>query len=579
MIFKALACDYDGTLASGDRIGAEALFALGRAREAGVCLILVTGRTFFELIRVCERLDLFDAVVGENGGVLYFPSRGMIRDQGLPPPPRFLVELDRRGISFQVGRVVVGTARADEAAVREALAAAGVSLDVVYNRDALMLLPAGVSKGTGVRQVIRTLDLSSHDVLALGDAENDLDLFDVCGWAGCPANAVPALKEQADWIFPGEDGPGIAQAIVGSVLNGLLPVTHSPRHRITLGWVIGTSDPVTIPARGVNVLIQGDPLSGKSWLAGGLVERLIGRRYAVCVIDPEGDFHVLARLPGVSWTRIREEISWEAALGHFDSDPAACVVADLSALPHARKVGMIEKGLEAIRQLRRRLGRPHWVVLDEAHYSLHGEGVADHAAGCEEKGFCLATYRASWLRESVIRTVDVFVLARTTVPEELAFLGSALGQFSWDGAGTTSILPELPRGEFLLIQTEPAGERTALTFVATPRETPHVRHLEKYAESPLSPERRFYFRHPDGRLAAIAENLNDFRRAVASVDERVLTSHAARGDFSRWLLEVFSDRELGGQLRKIETRWCREEVPDLRRAILELIATSYKAKR
>jgi hydroxymethylpyrimidine pyrophosphatase-like HAD family hydrolase len=83
--FAALACDYDGTLAFADRIGPEALAALERARQTGLRLILVTGRTFFDLTRVCERLDLFDGVVAENGAVLYFPRAGALRD--LAPPP------------------------------------------------------------------------------------------------------------------------------------------------------------------------------------------------------------------------------------------------------------------------------------------------------------------------------------------------------------------------------------------------------------------------------------------------------------------------------------------------------------
>jgi HAD superfamily hydrolase (TIGR01484 family) len=86
--FSALACDYDGTLAFADRIGPEALGALERARQAGVRLILVTGRTFFDLTRVCERLDLFDGVVAENGAVLYFPRPGVWFRSS--PPPRLL---------------------------------------------------------------------------------------------------------------------------------------------------------------------------------------------------------------------------------------------------------------------------------------------------------------------------------------------------------------------------------------------------------------------------------------------------------------------------------------------------------
>ncbi len=578
MIPRALACDYDGTLASQDRIGPVALAALGRARAARLALILVTGRTFFELTRVCECLDLFDAVVAENGAVLYFPRSGVLRDQAPTPSPRLLAELDRRGIIYQVGRVIVGTARTEEARVREALEAAGVDLDLIYNRAALMLLPPGVSKGTGVRHVIRDLGLSSHDVLGVGDAENDLALFDACGFTACPANAVPALKTRADWVFPGEDGEAIAEAITG-ILEGRLPIARSPRHQIELGWAVETSEAVTIPARGVNVLIHGDPLSGKSWLAGALVERLVARRYAVCVLNPEGDYHVLARLSGTAWAEIGNDAALERLLAQFERDPSACVVADLSAVPHARKVRIIEKALAQIHELRDRLGLPHWVVLDEAHYSLHQEGVREAAIRIEDKGFCLPTYRPSWIRESVVNAVDVFVLARTTAPEELACLRAALADPTGESERAIAVLPALPRGEFVVIQPREPGGRGALTFVPAPRETVHVRHLRKYADSVVSPARRFVFRHPDGRSAATADSLSSFRHAVAAVDGGVLAYHARRGDFSRWVLDVFSDRELEVQLRKTEARWRRGEALELRELIGRVIAIRYGPDR
>jgi hydroxymethylpyrimidine pyrophosphatase-like HAD family hydrolase len=356
MRFQALACDYDGTLAFDDRIGEEALAALERARGAGLRFILVTGRTFFELIRVCERLDFFDAVVAENGGVLYFPTTGVMHDQAPPPPPRLLAELDRRSVPFQLGRVIVGTWRNEEPRVREALAAVGIGMAIIYNRAALMLLRPGVSKGKGVEQAIRALGLSFHDVLALGDAENDLDLFEACGWTACPANAVPELKDRADWIFPGDDGASIAAAIDGPILSGLLPMARSRRHQVALGWLAETSEEAVIAERGINVLIQGDPFSGKSWLSGVLIERLLGRRYAVCIIDPEGDYQVLAPLPGVTWTDVVDDEDLDAALAPFDHDPQACIVLDLSTLPQARKVGIIERGLELLRERRHRRG-------------------------------------------------------------------------------------------------------------------------------------------------------------------------------------------------------------------------------
>jgi hypothetical protein len=577
MFFKALACDYDGTLASEDRIGPAARAALERARQAGTRLVLVTGRTFFELSRVCDCLDLFDAVVAENGAVLYYPGPAMIRDQGPPVPARLLAELDRRGTYYQVGRVIVGTARADEGTVRDALAAAGVTRDLAYNRAALMLLPAGVSKGSGVEQALRFLCLSPHDVLALGDAENDLPLFEACGFSACPGNSLPVVRERVDWVLPGAHGDGIAAAITEQILPDRLDVRHSPRHRIPIGWVAATSGPVTIPARGVNVLIHGDPHSGKSWLAGALVERLVTARYSVCVLDPEGDYRVLARLPGLAWTEVHEPEDVDRALDVLARDPAASSVLDLSVLPHASKVAVIERGLRSIQGTRRSLGRPHWTLIDEAHYSLHEGGVAADALDLEEHGFCFVTYRPSWLRGEVTRAVDVFVLARTTGAEELAFFGATLPATDGLGAGISEALARLPRGEFLLVQRDRDPHHDALTFVAAPRQTVHIRHLTKYVDSCVPSGREFLFRDPDGQVQGTADSLQAFRREVATAPAPVLAHHAERGDFSRWVRDVFADAELARQLRKIEARWRRQELGDLRQAVDALITIRYGA--
>jgi phosphoglycolate phosphatase-like HAD superfamily hydrolase len=574
VFFKALACDFDGTLAVDDRIGSSVRDALERAKKAGLRLVLVTGRTFFELTRVCDCLELFDGVVAENGAVIYYPGSAMIRDQGPPVPGLLLGELERRGIYYQVGRVIVGTGRGDEAAVREALHAAGVTRDLIPNRAALMLLPSGVSKGSGVQQVLRFLELSPHDVLALGDAENDLALFEACGFSACPGNSIAVVRERVDWVLPGGAGADVGAATVGPVLEDRLAVQQSPRHRVALGWGATTSEPITIPARRINVLIHGDPHSGKSWLAGALVERLVAARYAVCVIDPEGDYRVLSRLPGVAWAEVFEAADVDRALDHLQHVPAASAVLDLSTLSHAEKVDLIGRALRRIREIRRQVGRPHWVLVDEAHYLLHGSGIASDALGLEDRGFCFVTYRPRWLRPAITEAVDVFVLARTTVAEELAFLRSVLPAVD-GGEAVATALSRLPRGQFLIVKRDPGGRGTAVTFVASPRQTIHVRHLTKYVDSHVPPGREFLFRGADGRALGSANSLQAFRRMVATVPEELLAHHAERGDFSRWVRDVFADAELARQLGKAETRWRRRELPDLREAIDALITVRY----
>jgi hydroxymethylpyrimidine pyrophosphatase-like HAD family hydrolase len=575
VIFRALACDYDGTLTSDGRLSPPAVAALEAARAAGTRLILVTGRGFFDLTRVCERLDLFDLVVAENGAVLYRPGAQLLRELAPAAPPRLLAELDRRGILYEVGRVVIGVARSDEAAVRDALAATGVSLDVAYNRGRLMLLPHGVSKGAGIRRAARELGLSLHDVLALGDAENDLDLFAACGFSGCPSDAEPVIRDRADWVLPGRNGDAVAAAIAGPILGGALAVVDSPRRRVRLGWALGTAEPVTIPARDCNVLVVGDPQTGKSWLAGVLVERLADDGYAVLVLDPEGDYRALAGLPRVAWVEGRDPGSLARALVAFERDPGACVVVDLSSRPHGDKLALVETALARAGHLRRTVGLPHWIVLDEAHYFLHGTGLPDPSL-LAAKGIGAVTYRPSRLGASVAGAFDALLLSRTTDAGELAFLRELLCACP-DASRVVAALPTLPSGEFVLARPRGASGCTALTFEAIPRQTAHVRHRGKYADAHLSPEHRFLFRDEAGRVVATADSLRAFGEAVAAVPAPSLAHHAGRGDFSRWVRDVFADQVLGQALEKLEARWRRGELADLGRAIAAAVHWRYGA--
>ena len=134
------------------------------------------------------------------------------------------------------------------------------------------------------------------------------------------------------------------------------------------------------------------------------MEHLASARYATCVIDPEGDYHVLAALPSVTWFAVGREGDWSDVLAALRHDPAATVVADISTASHDEKVRLVEAGLRRIRALRAARGFPHWVVLDEAHYSLHPDGVSAEAFHPDDKGFCFVTHRPSWLRPAVVES-------------------------------------------------------------------------------------------------------------------------------------------------------------------------------
>ena len=568
--FRALACDYDGTLAHHDRIAPSTVEALQTARAAGVRLMLVTGRTLFELTRVCERLDLFDAVVAENGAVLYFPADSAVRDEGPPPPPRLRAALDRRCVPFQLGRVIVATTHDHRAAVLAALAEAEAPLELVANRAALMLLPAGISKGTGVTSALFALEIPPDDVLAIGDAENDLALFDACGWSACPEDALPEARARVDWILPGDDGDGVRRAIEERILTASLPPPRSGRHRLQLGWAVRTSEAVEIPARGVNVLVQGDSLCGKSSFVGGLVERLAADRRSVCMLDPEGDYEVLEGLVTARRLEVAAAEDWDAVMEAARS--ATPVIADLTATAHPAKAALAESGLRRIVKLRERFAVPHWTVIDEAHSLLQragGEVAGDLAVG--PRGFCLVTYRAGLLPPPVVDAMDVFVVGRTTQPDELGVLERLMVARGLGAGVARETLAQLPCGTFMILR---AGA-PATTFVPPPRLVRHIRHRLKYtSRGGVAPGHRFFFLGPEGGTLTAAATLSDFVRAVGEVPRGSLTHHAQRGDFSRWVRDIINDHVLAARLARLERRWRRGAVDDLAAATRALVHTA-----
>src|ERR1051325_5810620 len=209
MIVHVLACDYDGSIADDGRLAPETAAVLARVRESGRRLFLVTGRMLEELKTVCPDVDrIFDVVVAENGGLLYVPERREIRRLGDAPEPALIEALQRRGVPFDAGASILATTAAYSDAALAAIRETGVERSLVFNKGALMLLPGGVTKGTGLTAALDLTQLSPRNLAGVGDAENDHAFLSMCECAAAVADAVPALRERADVVAraPGAAG-------------------------------------------------------------------------------------------------------------------------------------------------------------------------------------------------------------------------------------------------------------------------------------------------------------------------------------------------------------------------------------
>jgi hypothetical protein len=212
MRFAALAIDYDGTIAEEGRLGEATVRALARVRASGRKVVLVTGRILVELREVCPEMDdIFDAVVAENGAVLYLPARGGPHALGPPPEPALVAALRRRAVEFKLGVSIVATLSRFADAARDAVHEAGVDRVLEFNKDALMLVPSRVSKGTGAGAALAALGVTTSHAVAIGDAENDRALLATCGWGVAVANAVPGLRAAAHHVTRESGSRGVIE--------------------------------------------------------------------------------------------------------------------------------------------------------------------------------------------------------------------------------------------------------------------------------------------------------------------------------------------------------------------------------
>jgi HAD superfamily hydrolase (TIGR01484 family) len=214
MRYTALATDYDGTLAQDGHVEPETIGALERVRASGRKVILVTGRELPELRSVWPRFDACDAIVAENGGLIYWPAEDREEVLGEPPPEAFVTEMVRRQVTpYSLGKVVFATWRPHEVAVLEAIQKLGIEYQIIFNKRAVMVLPSLVNKATGLTAALKRLGLQSQQVVGIGDAENDHAFLDVCCVSAVVSNAVPALKGKCDLVTLGDHGRGVIELI------------------------------------------------------------------------------------------------------------------------------------------------------------------------------------------------------------------------------------------------------------------------------------------------------------------------------------------------------------------------------
>jgi HAD superfamily hydrolase (TIGR01484 family) len=544
MRYFVLATDYDGTLAADGRVSDETIEALKHLRLSGRKLILVTGRELEDLQCAFPELDLFDCVVAENGALLYSPATRQEKPLGSKPPEEFVKALRDRNVDpLSVGRVIVATWHPNETKVLETIRELGLELQIIFNKGAVMILPSGINKATGLTAALDEMNLSPHNVVGVGDAENDRAFLELCECSVAVANALPVLKEQVDFVTENSRGAGVIELIDRLLASDLAEVdTQREKHNILLGNREDGSL-VNMKAYGSSLLLAGTSGGGKSTLATAILERIAEQNYQFCIIDPEGDY---------------ENFDDAVILGDANRAPSMQEILDLLEQPHqnviinllgialADRPTFFAELLPQLQELRTRTGRPHWIVADEAHHLMPASwNPASLTLPQELDCMMFITVHPDQMAPAALSLVDAIITVGLSPEKNIEQFCSVVGHCP------PQLAPQkLEPGEAIAWFRE--SDTEPFRFRITPGHTERRRHVRKYAQGQLGEDKSFYFIGAEGKLNLRAQNLILFTQIAEGVDDETWLYHLKQGDYSRWFQEAIKDDSLAEEAEKIE---------------------------
>ena len=262
---RLVAVDLDGTLLdSRKRVCPRAAEALGCLPRRGIQVVIASARPPRSVRQIYRCLKLDTLQINYNGALIWDePNRavafhrpmpcGLVREmiadaRGVFPQVLVSCEiLDRwytdrfdqthtteTGRLFQPDVVAPVEAFCVEPVTKLMLLGPPAMMDAITARfagraevgvirsdpDLLQIADARATKAEGLRRVAAHYGVAMSDVLAIGDATNDVPMLEAAGLAVAVGNAHPAAKAAADWVAPSNDEAGVHSALVRFGLCG-----------------------------------------------------------------------------------------------------------------------------------------------------------------------------------------------------------------------------------------------------------------------------------------------------------------------------------------------------------------------
>lgn len=382
--------------------------------------------------------------------------------------------------------------------------------------------------------------------------------------SGCECRSD--AESEADIVTRGDHGAGTEELIAHLIENDLSDVVgRRERQQLTLGTrTDGT--PLTLCVAGPKLMISGTSGSGKSTLATALLEQLIARGYQCCVVDPEGDYDELDEAIRFGGPKVAPDLV--AILGGLEQ-PTNHVVVNLLGVKLNERPNFFAALLLRLQEYRARTGRPHWVLVDEAHHLLPSDWrPAPEVITDGLSSMIFITVHPEAVASAVLERLDAVAVMGDEPEVRFAQLAAQI-------ASAPSLVDsvDLETGEALVWLRYSDAAPFKIRASASTGE--RRRHRRKYAEGHLGEDRSFYFRGPDGRLNLRSQNLVLFMQIADGVDDSTWHYHLARGDYSRWIRDSIKDADLANDVEAVERSAERSSPSDTREQVRNAIEARY----
>jgi hypothetical protein len=189
----------------------------------------------------------------------------------------------------------------------------------------------------------------------------------------------------------------------------------------------------------------------------------------------------------------------------------------------------------------------------------------------------MTTYQPSQLHPDLLAAIESIIVTPMTNPVEVHALAKLCGAEGTEAEWRT-ILASLGIDEAAVLARFNGSSHLPRRFTITNRRTSHVRHRAKYLEVPLPAEHAFVFTSNGHPFGPRAHTLKEFVTLQTGLPATALEGHVRRGDFSRWIRNVFGDEPLAIQIRRVEKDFQQGRIANLPESLAAPIRQRYTMK-